>query len=123
MKVFKGLILPIIGMISFLLCSIYCFRQMGDSSKEDYYIVTLTEDNGHLDMKLIEPTVGNVTYQMFLRYYADSLGFVNNDLYFMEVPAEVHKAIRDSSVNVLRCPKKYMNKVRFYRIQPDSIKP
>ena len=121
MKIFKGLIIPIIVVVLLLFNLVQCIRQMAESSQEDLYIVAVSENCGTLNINLIEPSVRTVTQQMVLRYYADSLGFEDKDLYFMEVPEDVHKAIEDSTVNVLRFPKDYMRRVKFYSLARDSI--
>ena len=120
MKIFKASITLVLVIVLLICTIVQCVRQK--APHEDVYIVTVSEDCGTLNMNLIEPSVRTVTQQMVSRYYVDSLGFKNEDLYFMEIPKEVHEAIRDSAVNVLRSPKNYMRKVKFYRLKTDSIK-
>lgn len=112
-------ILPILVIIS---VAFFGFQiQEKNKYKELTYIVSIENRSNSVDITFIEPSVKNITSLMVSKYYVDSLKFQNKSLYFMVIPKEVHKAICDSSVNVLRNPRTYMKNVKFYEIIKDSI--
>lgn len=125
----KSIILEFIVPILIIIFIVFLGIQTQEKNKykESIYIVSVENRYNSVDITFIEPSVKNVT-QLMLLNYIDSLNvkdkelYKNKELYFMVIPKEVNKAIRDSSINVLRNSEAYMRKVKFYSLKPNTIK-